>query len=820
MRFQSSISLQWAVLLLSGATVVRDAGAAWPRHPHVNLPIAAASDEQGEPAVVSDGAGGVIVAWHDRRSGANFDIYAQHVLASGVVDPAWPASGRILCAAAADQLEPLAVSDGAGGAIVAWQDFRSGNRDLYAQRVLASGVVDPGWPADGQALCTAALDQQETNLVSDGAGGAILVWQDNRSGTNFDVYAQRVLASGAVDPTWPVNGRALCTAVLDQSAPVAASDGASGAIVAWEDSRSGSADIYVQRVLASGAVDPGWPADGQALCTAASGQNVAVIVSDGVGGGIVAWQDFRSGTNLDIYAQRILVSGAVDPGWPVDGRAVGAAAGNQAEAGIASDGAGGAVLAWQDQRNGDNDIYAQHVLVSGAVDPGWPANGRALCVVADEQINCEVVSDAQGGAVAVWDDMRSGSAADVYAQHVLFSGVVDPSWPANGRALCTAPLDQTDPVVASDAAGGAIAAWQDLRNGVNTDVYAQRVERFGYLGSPEPAITGVQDVPNDQGGVVKLSWQASYLDTDPGAVVQEYWIFRSVPPDAAKSGLAGGHPAVPLGAARAVLAPGSLVAAAVASGTDYWEFLATVPAVRFLSGYSDVAPTTGDSVGTSNPLTRFMVVALDGTGALYWPSQSVGGYSVDNLPPETPSLFTGTFGGTFAHLSWRPNPEADLAGYRLHRGTSPLFVPGSGTLVSVQADTGYVDSVSQPYYYKLSALDRHGNESPFAFFAMPGALDATQDGAWSALALRVEASVGRSPVFRFAVPRPTELVLALFDARGRRVRTVWRGAADRGEHTRTWDGRDERGQLAPSGVYFARLTDGREVLQARIVRLR
>lgn len=56
------------------------------------------------------------------------------------------------------QAYPRVVSDGAGGAIITWQDLRGGVAyDLYAQHVQASGFVDPAWPTDGAALCQAAL---------------------------------------------------------------------------------------------------------------------------------------------------------------------------------------------------------------------------------------------------------------------------------------------------------------------------------------------------------------------------------------------------------------------------------------------------------------------------------------------------------------------------------------------------------------------------------------------------------------------------------------------------------------------------------------
>src|SRR3989442_10862878 len=83
----------------------------------------------------------------------------------------------------------------AGGAIVTWYDFRSGNSDIYAQHVLASGVVDPAWTANGTLLCNAECNQFSPTIVADGAGGAIVTWFDYRSVTNYDIYAHHVLSS-------------------------------------------------------------------------------------------------------------------------------------------------------------------------------------------------------------------------------------------------------------------------------------------------------------------------------------------------------------------------------------------------------------------------------------------------------------------------------------------------------------------------------------------------------------------------------------------------------------------------------------------------
>lgn len=63
-----------------------------------------------------------------------------------------------------------------------------------------------------------------------------------------------------------------------------------------------------------------------------------------------------------------------------------------------------------------------------------------------------------------------------------------------------------------------------------------------------------------------------------------------------------------------------------------------------------------------------------------------------------------------------------------------------------------------------------------------------------------------------------EAEVALFDASGRRVRSLFGGELAAGGHSLSWDGRDDRGLLVPAGVYFARLgTESGAVTRERIV---
>jgi hypothetical protein len=673
--------------------------------------------------------------------------------------------------------------------------------------VNAAGV--PQWTADGVAVCTATAVQNSPTIVSDGAGGAIMTWYDYRNGTNLHIYAQRVNAAGV--PQWAANGVAVCTAANQQQSPTIVSDGAGGAIVTWQDDRSTSTDIYAQRVNAAGV--PQWTADGVALCTAADRQLSPTIVTDGAGGAIVTWEDQRVITNRQIYAQRVNAAGV--PQWTANGVALCPAAGDQQLPTIVSDGAGGAIVTWEDGRSGHYDIYAQRMNAAGV--PQWTADGVAVCTATGDQRIPTIVTDGAEGAIVTWQDARSGTSWDIYAQRVSAAGA--PQWTANGVALCIAAGFQESPTIVSDGAEGAIVTWQDSRSRAGYDIYAQRVERFGQLGNPEPTIVSVRDVPNDQGGKVGIAWTASYLDVAPGNPLDAYWIWRQTPAAVAQAALRGGAQLYDVRAALGAPKPGTIRSSVQGTQIYYWEFVASQVAHGY-PGYSYTAAMLSDSVAGSNPYTLFMVEAEETYAGLYWSSAPDSGYSVDNLPPVAPAPFSANFAAGVTHLHWGENREPDLAGYRLYRGSSAGFVPGPGNLLVAQPDTGYADAGPAGSYYRLSAVDIHGNESAFALLT-PGSITAVGGGLPRELALALTSSnpARGGASLRYSLPQAGAVRLVVYDLAGREARVLASGRLEAGDYSARWDGRNETGQPVRGGMYLVRLEAGGRALVQRLALL-
>ena len=85
----------------------------------------------------------------------------------------WPGIyGVQITAGSVNNANPTIVSDGAGGAIVAWQNGPSAV-DVKAQRIDPDG--NTLWTANGITVAAAANNQNNVNGVSDGAGGFMMM---------------------------------------------------------------------------------------------------------------------------------------------------------------------------------------------------------------------------------------------------------------------------------------------------------------------------------------------------------------------------------------------------------------------------------------------------------------------------------------------------------------------------------------------------------------------------------------------------------------------------------------------------------------------
>lgn len=263
-----------------------------------------------EPVICPDGTatqfqpGGAIVAW--TYHGVNSDIRANRIDVAGAV--MWGASGVAVCTATGDQISPAITGpSGPRTAVIAWSDGRNpdGTTDIYAQRI-ADGVVS--WAPNGVPVCNVAGDQADPVLANAAVFGAFVVWEDGRNASDGNLYVQNVDQNGV--PQWAPNGLPLCNAPGNQFRATIAMDGLGGAFVSWVDRRDADFDIYAQRMNANGAML--WHSNGDRVSGALNDQNEPRMAWDG-NWLFVTWDDLRNNSgnnNYDIYAGRLSPNGS------------------------------------------------------------------------------------------------------------------------------------------------------------------------------------------------------------------------------------------------------------------------------------------------------------------------------------------------------------------------------------------------------------------------------------------------------------------------------------------------------------------------------
>jgi Secretion system C-terminal sorting domain len=449
--------------------------AQWSMNPAVNTPVCTSPGRQIDLRMMEDGKGGAYVTWKDYRTlFTGPDIYVQRINSKGI--RLWANNGIALCTDSTDQSTPNIISDMKGGVIVAWSDWRSNiERDLYAQRVDSNGNIL--WMVQGANITNLSQREHSEKLVSDGHGGVIVVFEKQVTVPTFhwEIWAQRLDSTGA--KMWGLGGVSLSLSNTNKRNHKAQKDRNGGAIICWQDldAVSNSYDIYAQRVNANGNLL--WGPNGKAICNATGDQINAKIDPDSIANGaFIAWQDTRTATttDYDIYIQRVDSNG--NGKWTPNGNVVCNALANQSALDLMSvTTTNETMVTWKDNRNGNYDIYAQKLDLNGLAK--WTSNGNIICNDAFDQINPNIVTDENKGAVIVWQDSLNGK-WDVRAQRIDNNGNV--KWAQNGEWVSTAIGEQSSPKNCSDGRGGSIFAWQDKR----TDTFDIYMHHLFASGSP------------------------------------------------------------------------------------------------------------------------------------------------------------------------------------------------------------------------------------------------------------------------------------------------------------------------------------------------
>jgi hypothetical protein len=340
------------------------------------------------------------------------------------------------------------------------------------------------------------------------------------------------------------------------------------------------------------------------------------------------------------------------------------------------------------------------------------------------------------------------------------------------------------------------------------------------------AFDSIVDVPNDQGGSIRVHFARSGRDfSDETALpITSYGIWRRVDsavlltaletqasPAIQKRGAGetpelGGIPVVAYQGRTFVQSRLGPTASSFPPGV--WEWVGTVPAVQ-KDAYIAAVPTVADSSGSGAHHTVLALTAHTTTPSIWYMSEPDSGYSVDNIAPQVPTGFAvayNTGGGN--RLSWDPSPAEDFQYFRIYRSNDPDFVPSSASLVHSTTGTIWSDPDYDGWsvYYKITALDYVENESDPASAGTVTEAEGPVIPQTYGLYPNVPNPFNPSTSIRFDVPAGGGVViLRIYDVSGKLIRTLVDGPQTAGQKNFTWNGRDNLGRNAVSGVYFCRM---------------
>ena len=412
----ASVATWLATAALAAAAPSAWAAPAW----IAQADLTATGENASVPAVAMNGAGDAVAAWQ-RASGTGF--VAQASLRDAGTNFSTPLA---LGPAGFEVLgTPHAAIDGAGNAIVVWQQF-----DGTGTNTVVQAAIRPAGGAFGAPLALSAPGAAAVHprVAMNAAGDAIVVWERA-------LVVQAAVRPAGAGFSAPVD---VSAAGLMSPLPRAALDGAGNATVVWTQAGPAGTTVQVATRPAGGAfsaaVDLSPPGN------ASSGQ----VAANGAGEAVAVW------THADAASNTIVQASTRPPGGEFSAPAGLSVAGQNAiDPHVAIDAAGDALAIWS-RFDGSTRVVQSATRPAGAAF-GAPAD---LSLAGAEARDPTVSANTAGDLVAAWqrsDGSNTIVQAAVRRAGAGFGATID---------LSAAGRDAVAPQLGIDADGDAIALWQ------------------------------------------------------------------------------------------------------------------------------------------------------------------------------------------------------------------------------------------------------------------------------------------------------------------------------------------------------------------------
>ena len=265
----------------------------------------------------------------------------------------------------------------------------------------------------------------------------------------------------------------------------------------------------------------------------ADGQMLPAAAMDADGDFVVVWTDYggQDGDSYGVFAQRYDAAGVAQGG---EIQVNSFTSDRQQDATVAMDADGDFVVVWESygQDGSEFGIFARRYDAAGMPQGAeFQVNG----FITDDQDDPVVAMDADGNFVVAWESNGpDGSGDGVFARRYDAAGVPQSSWfQVNGFASGS----QDNPAVAMDADGDFVVAWDSFgQDGSFDGVFARRYNAAGVPQGAEFQVNSFTSnqqkdaaVAMDADGDFVVVWESGSQDGDDYGIFAQRYDAAGVP---------------------------------------------------------------------------------------------------------------------------------------------------------------------------------------------------------------------------------------------------------------------------------------------------
>ncbi|MCL5019089.1 MAG: T9SS type A sorting domain-containing protein, partial [Patescibacteria group bacterium] len=326
----------------------------------------------------------------------------------------------------------------------------------------------------------------------------------------------------------------------------------------------------------------------------------------------------------------------------------------------------------------------------------------------------------------------------------------------------------------------------------NSNIISATVDGFSYWAITDTSLSfkilSINDVGGDQGKVVQIRWTRADADRSEAPLphITHYSVYRL----AVNSAHDGKF------------------------GTDDWVEITSATA-RQDSVYTVSVPTVKDSTKTDGmQYSVFRIEAKTDNPLTTFNTPVDSGYSVDNLAPDIPKNFRiiEIAGGLV--LYWDKPQETDAAYSSIYRGNIENFVRDGAHRMGTTSNQYFLDTTvvkGTTYYYQVTIVDSSGNAglpTNSQRVTVTAVENVTEIPTAFSISQNYPNPFNLSTSIRVSIPHPATVDLRVYNLLGQEIRTLVNKSMTAGIHEIVWDGRNQSGAIAPSGIYIYKTKAG------------